>query len=140
MSKHNYSQYSKKNENKVEEQISIQPIKTVTEIVIDSDAVESVAEVKMEPEVVVIEETVDTVALPKTATGVIFNCNKLNVRSKPSTDADIVTILDNDSEVVIDSARSTTDWLKITTAVGVEGYCMTYGKYTDIDQEAAWNR
>lgn len=120
MSKHNYSQYSKKNvdnENKVVEELNpIQPV----EIIVD----EPVAEVKMEPEVAVVKETVETVTLPKAVTGTVFNCSKLNVRSKPSTDAEVVAVLDNNSEVEIDSARSTNEWLKITTAVGVDGFCM----------------
>ena len=126
MSNHNYSQYSnnkkKKNYNKpkVEETVVDETVTTV------AAPVEPV-EIKMEsfePAVDVVVETVETVTLPKTVTGTVANCSKLNVRAKPATDAEVVTILNSDSEVKIDPARSTNEWLKITTAAGVEGFCM----------------
>lgn len=124
MSNHNYSQYSnnkkKKNSNK--------PKIEVDESVTTVEAPVEPAEIKMESapvvEPIVVNETVDTVTMPKTVTGTVVNCSKLNVRSKPTTDAEVITTLEVKSEVVIDPARSTTDWLKITTPTGVDGYCM----------------
>lgn len=112
MSKHNYSQYSNKN-NKPK-----QPQKS--------------AEVKMEfDEPVVTEasvtpmvETVDTVVLPKSVSGVVVNCSKLNVRAEPNTDSAIVCVLEAMSEIEIDVNKSNNEWFKICTAIGVEGYCM----------------
>ena len=105
-SKHNYSQYSKKtNEPK--------PINT---------AIHTVPEVKMEVEPV--QETVDTVTLPKTVPGVVVDCAKLNIREEPSTDAEVVCVLDVMSEIKIDVAKSNNEWLKVCTATGIEGYCM----------------
>lgn len=119
MSNHNYSQYSnnkkKKNYNKPKQEETIDQFAVVEEVSVPE--VESV-EVKM------AVETVETVALPETVTGTVSNCSKLNVRVKPAIDAEVVTVLNNDSEVVIDPARSTNVWLKIATAAGVEGYCM----------------
>ena len=124
MSKHNYSQYSK---NKRNENYS----KAGTDdIVVDETTVAAPfepAEIKMEsfePAVDVVVETVETVTLTETVTGTVTNCSKLNVRAKPSTDAEVVTILNGNSEVEIESARSTNEWLKITTAAGIEGFCM----------------
>jgi SH3-like domain-containing protein len=79
-------------------------------------------EVKMEMEL--IQETVDTVTLPKTVSGVVVNCAKLNVREEPSADAEVVCVLDVMSEIRIDATKSDNEWFKICTASGVEGYCM----------------
>lgn len=118
MSKHNYSQYSNKNKNynkpKVEETTTAAPVEP-EEIKMES----------FEPAIdLVAVETVETVALPTTVTGTVANCSKLNVRAKPATDAEVLTVLNGDSEVEIDPARSTSEWLKITTAAGIEGFCM----------------
>lgn len=136
MSKHNYSQYSKKNYN---EPVVEKPIEqmSVLEEVTDSerDFVTTVeapiepVEIKMvvehsETAESVVNESVDTVVLPATVTGTVTNCTKLNVRAKPSTDAEVLTTLSNNSEINIDPARSTSDWLKITTIDGVDGFCM----------------
>lgn len=107
-SKHNYSQYSKKTNEP-------NPIKPASAPVTSP-------KVKMEPKIV--EETVETVAMPKVVSGVVVNCAKLNVREEPSVDADVVCVLDVMSEVKIDVEKSDNEWLKISTANGVEGYCM----------------
>lgn len=116
MSKHNYSQYSKKyNDNVVEESKPAIPVveETPAEVKMVAEPIETAA---IKPEIPKVE--------PKAVTGVVANCSKLNVRSKPAVDAEVVTILDIKSEVKIDMARSNSEWFKITTAAGVEGYCM----------------
>lgn len=119
MSNHNYSQYSNKNKKKNSDNRNAEPA---------AQAVHSkpkVEEVKMESiEVEPIAETVETVSLATSIIGTVTNCSKLNVREKPNTDADVLTVLNYDSEIKIDPARSTNEWLKIVTTSGVEGYCM----------------
>ena len=121
MSNHNYSQYSnnkkKKNYNKPK----------VEETAIADSAVEP-TEVKMEsfePAIdLIAAEPVETVTLPTTVTGTVSGCSKLNVRAKPATDGDVLAVLEANAKVEIDPARSTNEWLKITTAAGVNGFCM----------------
>lgn len=124
MSNHNYSQYSnkknKKNYNKshVEEsveQFSVVENEAVNEVVTTVAAPVEPAEVKMEAPKA---EVVDTIA------GTVANCSKLNVRSKPAVDADILVVLEANTEVKVDRSRSTNEWLRITTASGIEGFCM----------------
>ena len=100
MPKHNYSQYSntKKYDNKPKTEESV--------------------ELKM------VVEDVETVILPKIVEGTVSNCAKLNVREKPSLDADIVCVLDVNSEMKVDVDKSTDEWFYVNTAVGIEGYCM----------------
>jgi hypothetical protein len=123
MSKHNYSQYSKKNAD-IDE--------TIVE---ETDVVEETPVVE---ETVVVDETVVTEAAPvvevdvdkkrakpaKPITGVVVNCTKLNVRANPDATADVVCVLDAKSEVKIDKAKSNKEWFAVCTATGVEGYCM----------------
>ena len=124
MSNHNYSQYSnnkkKKNHNKPKTEETIEQFSTVEEemvheVVTTVSAPIEPAEVKME----YCKKEVETVV-----TGVVAGCSKLNVRAKPATDADVLTTLDVNSEVKVDPARSTREWVKVTTAAGIDGYCM----------------
>lgn len=121
MSNHNYSQYSnnKKKKNYNKPKVEEAAVENVVFTEAETLTIEPTA-----PEVKMAVESVETVTLPTTVTGTVFNCSKLNVRVKPTTDAEVVTVLNNDSKVKIDTSRSTNEWLKITTATGVEGYCM----------------
>lgn len=115
MSKHNYSQYSNK-----------KPVEHMAESVVTEPIVEpeftATPVAPVEP--VVVEETVETVTLPKTVHGVVANCSKLNVRENATMSSNIVCVLDAATEIEVNVARSTGDWLYICTAAGIEGYCM----------------
>ncbi|MBR0544013.1 MAG: SH3 domain-containing protein [Bacteroidaceae bacterium] len=114
MAKHNYSQYSKKNNGK-------------TTVIADKPSynVKTTPEVKMESDNVdLVQETVDTVTLPATVEGVVANCVKLNVRAEPNRDSDIVCVLDAKSEIIIDVKKSVDGWFYVSTAGNVNGYCM----------------
>ena len=116
MSKHNYTQYSnaKKYDNKpkIEEPVDSFEASEATEFV------EPSVEVKM------VEETVKTVPIPKTINGVVTNCAKLNIRKEPSTHAEILGVVDADSEMKINMDKSNDEWFYVSTAVGIDGYCM----------------
>ena len=121
MSKHNYSQYSdKKHKNHNNAQV-VEPVEftepEIKMVVEQSDTAEK-------PVVDLVEETVETVALPKTVIGIVNNCSKLNVRVAPYISAGVVCVLDAKTEVEIDVSQSTDDWFHVTTAAGIEGYCM----------------
>ena len=59
-----------------------------------------------------------------TVTGVVVNCERLNVRRNPRKDAPIVCAIDKNSEVEIDEDGSNQYFYKICTASGVEGFCV----------------
>lgn len=113
MSKRNYTQYSKQPE-------------VVEEIPVEVHAVE----VKMEQveapivETPVVEAPIVETPKPATITGVVANCNKLNVRAKASADAAVVCVINAGDEVTINIKKSKEEWFKVNTANGVEGYCM----------------
>lgn len=125
MSKHNYSQYSNK---KYDNKVDATPEVTVEN---QNGVVAEVTEEVKTPVTNTVETTVETkvntVNEPKAAavaTGVVANCAKLNVRSKPSIDGDVVSVLNVNDKISIDVDKSTDEWLKIRTVDGVKGYCM----------------
>lgn len=121
MSKHNYTQYSNKKNHNDEGKTTVKQ----EEFLIIDDLVETpVAEAIETPEVKMVVETVETVTLPKTVSGFVSNCAKLNVRVQPAADADVVCVLDNGTEIEINVNNSTDEWFSICTAAGIEGYCM----------------
>lgn len=75
-------------------------------------------------EIIVNEAETIVNETPKTVIGVVLNCPKLNVRKEPNTNADVVFVADNSTELVIDENSSTEDWFSVCTDNGIEGYCM----------------
>ena len=75
-----------------------------------------------------VMETLQTVeaAEPekKDLIGIVAGCTSLNVRTMPNVTSAIAAILSAGSEVMIDTAHSTTDFYKVCNAAGIEGYCM----------------
>ena len=116
MSKHNYTQYSnaKKYDNKPKDEEMVEHNNPIE----NADFVEEVDAVKM------VEETVNTVPIPKTINGVVANCIKLNIRKDPSIQAEILGVVNVDSEMKIDMDKSNDKWFYVSTAVGIDGYCM----------------
>lgn len=81
------------------------------------EAVETVEAVE---EVVHEEIKIDPVKI----FGNVFDCTKLNIRSEPSLDGEIICTVPVSTEVEIDSGKSTNDWFYIYTDTGIEGFCM----------------
>ena len=123
MSKHNYSQYSNKNnrgnnQNINQKHKSIEKIPEAIEVKMDTIPVKPVETVAL------ANEAVETVALPNTVKGIVSHCAKLNVRENATVDSGIVCVLDAMSEIEIDVNKSTSNWFYIYSATGAEGYCM----------------
>lgn len=116
MSKHNYSKYSNKSNKPHVDNAELNPIANPID--------ETGSRGNIIPEVKLAEEAVNTVTLPAMVKGVVVDCTRLNVRANPTTDADIVCVLDVHSEIEIDVNKSTDEWFYICTAAGMEGYCM----------------
>lgn len=56
--------------------------------------------------------------------GIVSGCERLNVRTAPSKDSDVATIIDKDKEVTIDPDNSSTEWYAISVD-GVNGFVMS---------------
>lgn len=138
---HNYSQYSNKNNQRVNRDNAVKPVEKASpevKMVVEHaettvkpvyKPVENTVKPVATPEIKPVVETVNTVTVPETVEGVVANCAKLNVRVAPNIDADVIGVLDAMSEIEIDVNKSTRDWFHVCTAVGIEGYCMR--KYID---------
>lgn len=114
MSRHNYTQYSndKKNGYEISPEIEAELKTSITE-----------AEETVEPEVTLtVEPTQETE--PQPVTGTIANCTKLNIRVKPAATATVACVLNAGTKLEIDVDKSTSEWLKVSTDSGVDGYCM----------------
>ena len=71
------------------------------------------------------QTTVDQeqVAVTVTQKGVVNGCEKLNVRTNPTIDPEVVCVINKNDEVIIEEALG--DWYSVTTKDGDEGYCMS---------------
>ncbi len=56
--------------------------------------------------------------------GLVYNCEKLNVRQKPKSSAPVICELFRNTEVEINIDGSADGFYKIRTASGIEGFCM----------------
>ena len=103
MSKHDYTKHSKPQETPV----------------VEPEVKE--AETAFTPDLVADPEPKDDLDI---IIGVVTNCVKLNVRKEPVADAEILTEIPLAAEVQVDVLKSTEDFYKVTTGVGIEGYCV----------------
>ena len=71
------------------------------------------------------QTTVDQeqVAVTVTQKGFVNDCEKLNVRTNPTTDSEVVCVINKNDEVIIEDVFG--DWYSVTTKDGDEGYCMS---------------
>ena len=71
------------------------------------------------------QTTVDQeqVAVTVTQKGFVNGCEKLNVRTNPTIDSEVVCVINKNDEVIIEEALG--DWYSVTTKDGDEGYCMS---------------
>lgn len=82
---------------------------TITNAVEVTETIEEVAEVKKE----------------NFCVGVVTECAQLRVRETPDTSKEnTIGVLMFTDEVQVDLDNSTSDFYKVTTAAGLEGYCM----------------
>lgn len=63
-------------------------------------------------------------AIPNSVNGTVVDCIKLNVRSQPSANAEVVAVLAVNTNVMVDTSKTTGEWYYIYTTDGVRGYCL----------------
>lgn len=115
----NYNKYFNGNNNFN----SVEPEETTNLVTPEEDQEETVVVVP-EPETPTAPEAIPE--QPKPLYG-INNCKKLNVRTEPNKDADVVCVLDITSTFEIDEIESNPEWVRVTYNAGAEGfngYCM----------------
>lgn len=70
----------------------------------------------------VVETIEETPAVEKH--GVVVDCIRLNVRSAPSIDAEVVCEIDCSTDMLVYEEESADEFYKICTSSGIEGFCM----------------
>lgn len=109
MAKTNYNKMSNKAKEDVKK--DIEPV--VEEVTVDAEPI--------------VEEPVLEV---KVVYGTVVDCEKLNVRSKPSIKGDIICVITKDTKVVVAESGSTKDFYEVhsiddaNVTVGFHGWCM----------------
>lgn len=73
---------------------------------------------------IVAEKTIEETIREATKTGVVVGCNKLNMRFTPKLDGSVICILTNADKVEVDTRFDDPEFYKVTTVLGIEGYCM----------------
>lgn len=82
---------------------------------------EPTTEVETPNEVTSVKET----ATVTTVEGVVADCERLNVRSRPSMNGYVICVVNRGSKLIIDmTAPTAPDWYKVCAENGAEGYCM----------------
>ena len=64
----------------------------------------------------------EQVAVTVKQKGFVNGCEKLNVRTNPTTDSEVVCVINKNDEVIIEDVFG--DWYYVTIPSGIEGYCM----------------
>ncbi len=64
--------------------------------------------------------------------GVVSNCVRLNVRTEPNINSEILCMVDAGVRLMIDPANSNEGWFNVFTNAGIEGYCMK--EYVEIEE------
>lgn len=117
MSNKNYKNYSNISSTKPTEEVKTETTPVDVKI---KEEVKVVEEVKPEPAPTPVVKPQP----PKPVTGTVTGCAKLNVRKEPNKESEIVSVINEGSEVVINRIKSTVEFYSVCTAAGVEGYCM----------------
>lgn len=117
MSRHDYTQYSKENQNEVTE---LNEVNEELESEVVEPTEDPVAEVEMEEDKGA-QQPVETETYDL---GVVTGCAKLRIRSEPRFGTNVICEIDQGTRVMIDRSRSTFDYYKIYTESGIEGFCL----------------
>lgn len=88
------------------------------EHIVSDEAVTDTAEVESQIEPTGHEE------VPAFVMGVVVDCARLNIRTQPSIDAEVLCELPRSSEVQVDRNSDHKDWYHVRAASGIDGYCM----------------
>lgn len=125
MSKHNYNNYSKRNDNEtaVTSPVEESPVGMRSETPVVDEVVSADVTDNPTPQHKVVEDN-NKVEEPKQVVGVVTGCAKLRVRKNPNPNAAVLCEVNASTEVMIDEKASTGEFYKVCTEAGIEGFCM----------------
>lgn len=61
---------------------------------------------------------------PTFVEGHVGNCERLNIRSAPSVEAEVLAVVAEGTTLEVNFKESTDNWCYVCTPVGIEGFCM----------------
>lgn len=125
---YNYRNY-RQMVNPVDEAVPVEVKEDVAEVIAEAIANEEVDvdECAACDEVVEATEELPTIDTDgnEPLVGVVCNCERLNIRTAPDKKAEPVAVVNKDTVLMIEYPVNTnSDWFKVYTEAGVEGYCM----------------
>ena len=122
----NYNKFFNNNVKEDEQKINTVESEETTKVVEPEEDLEdtTVGEPEGYPEVTEGETTVPEEQTTPIPVYGINNCTKLNVRTEPNKDGDVVCVLDSTSTFEIEELESDSEWVKVFLNNGVEGFCM----------------
>lgn len=121
MGNHNYSNFfNKKNNNNV---VNTSITNNEVNNEVDNEEVQTINDPSNETvvETPVVEDAIEE---NKEFVNGTVKCKRLNVRKEPSKDAEVLCIIEEQTELQIDLKESTDAFFKVQTASGIDGYCM----------------
>ena len=71
-----------------------------------------------------MENDLKTKEAVKYTRGIVCDCAKLNVRSQPSVDSEVLCAIDKGVKVSIKHGESNEDWYGVIVGGKTHGYCM----------------
>ena len=112
----NYNKYStKQNDEKVEEHVE--------EVMVNDEVIEEQVIEEQVIEKTVIEEIKENDEVKESIFGEV-NCDRLNVRLKPSISSEVVCVITKNTTVEIFEEGSTEDFYKVLVYKDTDGFCM----------------
>lgn len=81
-------------------------------------------EIKIENEITVEEPIEEEITEKPLKTGIVQNCNSLNLRKEPSKKAGVLCIIRKGTELMIEPDYVDDEWYGVYTSAGISGYCM----------------
>lgn len=81
-------------------------------------------EIKIENDTVNTDPVLEEVPQKPATIGIVQLCNRLNVRTSPDKDSEVLCIIRKDEEVMVEPVFKHDHWYSIYTSAGIGGYCM----------------
>lgn len=81
-------------------------------------------EIKVENEITFEESVAEEVTEKPLKTGIVRNCNSLNLRKEPNKKSDVLCVIRKGTELMIEPDFIDDEWYGVYTSAGIGGYCM----------------
>lgn len=119
----NYNKFFVGNNNQINDETKVVETETVEETIKTDDIEETIVAASETVEEPVKETKEEGIDIPQVLYG-INNTTKLNVRTEPNKNGDVVCVLDSKSTFEIEELDTNPEWVKVFLDNGKVGFCM----------------